>query len=148
MKDYTYEYINLKATHQRLKSIHDAQIRKLKIEIDMLRGKIITPMVVPTFDIEMTQALNIVSEVTGIFQDSVIGQFRCGEFVTARALFCYICRCHLGKSLKSIGRFTNRHHSSVINLVNNYDNYLHLQYKTETNFYNECINRLNSTQGD
>ena len=147
MKDYTYDYITLKARHERMKNVHDAKIKKLQLEIDMLRGKIITPMVIPKFDLELREVLDIVSGITGVFQDDIISDKRYREVVTARALFCYICRFKMDKSLKNIGNFINRHHSSVINLVSNYDNFLNLGYKNETIFHNRCIDRLNRTQG-
>jgi chromosomal replication initiation ATPase DnaA len=147
MKDYTYDYITLKARHEKMKNVHDAQIKKLQLEIDMLRGKIITPMVIPKFDLDLGDVLQIVSEITQVFQDDIISHKRNREMVTARALFCYICRVKMKKSLKYIGRFINRHHSSVINLVSNYDNFLNLGYKAETIYYNAAVNRFNSAQG-
>jgi chromosomal replication initiation ATPase DnaA len=147
MKDYTYDYITLKARHERMKNVHDAKIKKLQLEIDMLRGKIITPMVIPKFDLELVEVLDIVSGITGVFQDDIISHKRYREMVTARALFCYICRVKMKKSLKYIGRFINRDHSTVIHLVSNYDNFLNLGYKNETIFHNQCIDRLNSAQG-
>ena len=146
MKDYTYDYITLKARHERMKNVHDAQIQKLNLEIDMLRGKIITPMIIPKFDLELGEVLDIVSGITGVFQDDIISHKRYREVVTARALFCYICRFKMDKSLKNIGNFINRHHSSVINLVSNYDNFLNLGYKTETIYYNAAIDRFNRAE--
>jgi chromosomal replication initiation ATPase DnaA len=148
MKDYTYDYMTLKARHERMKNVHDAQIKKLNLEIDMLRGKIIAPMVIPKFDLELVEVLDIVSGITGVFQDDIISHKRYREMVTARALFCYICRVKMNKSLNYIGRYINRHHSSVINLVNNYDNYLNLGYKAETFYLNAAVDRFNRAQGD
>jgi chromosomal replication initiation ATPase DnaA len=68
--------------------------------------------------------------------------------VTARALFCYICRVKMKKSLKYIGRFINRDHSTVIHLVSNYDNFLNMKYKAETIYYNAAVDRFNSAQGN
>jgi chromosomal replication initiation ATPase DnaA len=147
MKDYTYDYITLKARHERMKNVHDAKIKKLQLEIDMLRGKIIRPMVIPKFDLELGEVLQIVSEVTNVFQDDILSHKRDREIVTARALFCYMSRMRMKKSLKHIGRYINRHHSSVINLVSNYDNYLNMKYKSETIYYNAAIDRFNSAQG-
>jgi ATPase involved in DNA replication initiation len=148
MKDYTYEYTTLKARHEQMKSVHDAKIEKLNREIAELKAKIIQPIVMPKFDLAMGDVLNIVSRVTQVFQDDIISHKRFRDMVTARALFCYICRVKMHKSLAYIGRFINRDHSTVIHLVNNYDNFLNMGYKDETIFYNECINRLNCTQGD
>ena len=148
MKDYTYDYMTLKARHEKMKNVHDAQIKKLNLEIDMLRGKIITPMVIPKFDLELVEILDIVSGITGVFQDDIISHKRNREMVTARALFCYICRVKMNKPLNYIGRFINRHHSSVINLVNNYDNYLNLGYKAETFYLNAAVDRFNRAQGN
>ena len=65
MKDYTYDYITLKARHERMKNVHDAKIKKLQLEIDMLRGKIITPMVIPKFDLELGEVLQMVRVICG-----------------------------------------------------------------------------------
>jgi chromosomal replication initiation ATPase DnaA len=146
MKDYTYDYITLKARHEKMKNVHDAQIKKLNFEIDMLKGKIITPMVIPKFDLDLGEVLQIVSEITNVFKDDIISHKRYREIVTARALFCYISRVKMNKSLNYIGRYINRHHSSVINLVSNYDNFLNLGYKAETIYYNAAVDRFNSAQ--
>jgi chromosomal replication initiation ATPase DnaA len=147
MKDYTYDYITLKARHERMKNVHDAQIEKLNREIEELRAKIIKPMIIPKFDLELGEVLQIVSEVTKVFQDDILSHKRDREIVTARALFCYMSRMRMKKSLKHIGRYINRHHSSVINLVSNYDNFLNMKYKAETIYYNAAIDRFNSAQG-
>jgi chromosomal replication initiation ATPase DnaA len=147
MKDYTYDYITLKARHEKMKNVHNAQIEKLNGEIAELRAKIITPRVIPKFDLKLGQVLQIVSEVTNVFEDDILSNKRHRDIVTARALFCYICRVNMKKSLKYIGSYLNRHHSSVINLANNYDNYLNMKYKEETIYYNAAIDRFNSAQG-
>jgi len=147
MKDYTYDYITLKARHERMKNVHDAQIEKLNREIAELRAKIIKPMVIPKFDLQLGEVLQIVSEVTNVFQDDILSHKRDREIVTARALFCYMSRMRMRKSLKHIARYINRHHSSVINLISNYDNYLNMKYKSETIYYNAAIDRFNSAQG-
>jgi chromosomal replication initiation ATPase DnaA len=85
--------------------------------------------------------------VTNVFQDDILSHKRDREIVTARALFCYMSRMRMKKSLKHIGRYINRHHSSVINLVSNYDNYLNMKYKAETIYYNAAVDRFNSAQG-
>jgi chromosomal replication initiation ATPase DnaA len=147
MKDYTYDYLTLKARHEKMKNVHDAQIEKLNREIAELRAKIITPRIIPKFDLKLGQVLQIVSEVTNVLQDDILSKKRQRDIVTARALFCYICRVNMKKSLKYIGSYLNRHHSSVINLATNYDNYLNMKYKEETIYYNAAIDRFNSAQG-
>jgi chromosomal replication initiation ATPase DnaA len=146
MKDYYPEYIVLKQRHERMKSVHDAKIEKLNREIAELRAKIIQPVVMPKFDLELCDVLTIVSRVTQVFQEDIISHKRHREIVTARALFSYICRIHLKKPFKHIGRYLNRDHSTIIHLVNNYDTYLQMQYKPETIFYNECIDRVNNAK--
>jgi len=147
MKDYTYDYLTLKARHEKMKNVHDAQIEKLNREIAELRAKIITPRIIPKFDLKLGQVLQIVSEVTNVLQDDILSKKRQRDIVTARALFCYICRVNMKKSLKYIGSYLNRHHSSVINLATNYDNYLNMKYKDETIYYNAAVDRFNSAQG-
>jgi len=146
MRDYQYEFITLKARHERMKNVHDAKIEKLNREIDELKQRIIQPIQIPKFDLELGEVLTIVSRVTEVFQDDIISSKRHREIVTARALFSYICRYHLKKPFKHIGRFINRDHSTIIHLVNNYENYIEMQYKQETQYYNECINRVNNAE--
>jgi chromosomal replication initiation ATPase DnaA len=98
MKDYYPEYIVLKQRHERMKSVHDAKIEKLNREIAELRAKIIQPVVMPKFDLELCDVLTIVSRVTQVFQEDIISHKRHREIVTARALFSYICRIHLKKA--------------------------------------------------
>ena len=129
-----------------MKSVHDAKIEKLNREIAELRAKIIQPVVMPKFDLELCDVLSIVSRVTQVFQEDIISHKRHREIVTARALFSYICRIHLKKPYKYIGRYLNRDHSTIIHLVNNYDTYLQMQYKEETIYYNECIDRVNNAK--
>jgi chromosomal replication initiation ATPase DnaA len=148
MKDYTYDYITLKARHERMKNVHDAQIEKLNRQIEELRAKIIQPMIIPKFDLELGEVLQIVSEVTNVFQDDILSHKRDREIVTARALFCYMSCMKLRKSLKYTGRYINRHHTSVMNLISNYDNYLNMKYKAETIYYNAAVDRFNSAQGN
>ena len=143
MKDYYPEYITLKQRHERMKSVHDAKIEKLNREIAELRAKIIQPVVMPKFDLELCDVLSIVSRVTQVFQEDIISSKRHREIVTARALFCYICRNHLKKPFAHIGRFINRDHSTIIHLVNNYESYLEMEYQPESTYYNESINRVN-----
>ena len=142
--NYEYEYIKLKGQHNRMKAIHDAKIEKLNREIAELRLKIIQPVVIPKFDLEMGEVLTLVSKVTNVFIDDIISSKRHREIVTARALFCYVSRYHLKKQFELIGRFLNRHHSTIMHLCGNYDDYLKMNYQEETNFYNECINRIDN----
>lgn len=148
MKDYYPEYITLKQRYERLKNVHDAKINKLNREIAELKAKIINPVVISKKDLHLNEVLTIVSRVTQVFQHDIIGHNRDRDMVTARSLFSYICRIHLKKSYKAIGRYMNRDHSTIMNHVKNYDNYVSMKYKQETNFYNECIDRFNRAQGD
>ena len=142
--NYQYEYIRLKSKHERVKLLHDAKIEKLNRQISELRDMIIHPITIPKFDLDMGEVITLVSKVTNVFHQDIISHKRHREIVTARALFAYICRNHLQKSFKLIGRFINRDHSTIIHLVNNYEDYLKMNYKEETLFYNECINRINN----
>jgi len=144
--NYQYEYIRLKSKHERVKLLHDAKIEKLNRQISELRAMIIQPVTIPKFDLDMGEVITLVSKVTNVFPQDIISHKRHREIVTARALFSYICRNHLKKSFKIIGRFINRDHSTIIHLVSNYEDYLKMNYKEETLFYNECIDRINNEE--
>ena len=49
--NYHYEYITLKAKHERVKLLHDAKIEKLNRQIAELRAMIIQPVTIPKFDL-------------------------------------------------------------------------------------------------
>ena len=145
--DYHYEYIRLNATHTRVKAMHDQQIANLKREIAQLRDLINNPVIVPHFDRELEELLDVVVSVTNILAYDILGRSRKREIVTARTLFSYIARTHCRKELTTIGRFLNMDHSSIINQVSRFEDYLSLNYKTETDFYNECLHRINTETG-
>jgi chromosomal replication initiation ATPase DnaA len=142
--NYQYEYIVLKARYERMKAMYESRIEKMKREIDQIRDNIIDPVLIPQFDLEMVDILTLVSKVTKVFKEDIISRKRDREIVIARSLFSYICRHHLKKQFKIIGRFINRDHSSIIYHCEVYDNYLKMNYRNETIFYNECINRINN----
>ena len=146
--NYEYEYIKLKSQHERLKLTHDAKIQKLMNQMDDLRAEINQPIRLPKFDVEMEEVCRMVASVTNVLAADIVSSKRHRDIVTARALFCYICRMHLNKQLSRIGVFINRDHSSVLHLVKNYTDYLKMNYKLETRFYNECIDRINNGTGN
>lgn len=146
--DYQYEYIRLKATHTRVKAMHDQQIANLKREIAQLRELINNPIRVPHFDIEMEELLDVVVSVTNILAADILGRNRQRDIVTARSLFSYIARIHCKKEFALIGRFLNLDHSTIIHQVNRFEDFLKLKYKYETDLYNDCINRVNNAQGN
>jgi len=145
--DYRFEYIKLKGQHERLKLTHHMQLQKLLKEIDMLKQEIINPVKLPTFDMDMGEIMKIVCSVTNVLTSDILSTKRHREIVTARALFCYICRNHSKKPFARIGIFINRDHSTIMHLNNNYTDYLKMELKEETYFYEQCINRINHVQG-
>jgi chromosomal replication initiation ATPase DnaA len=144
--DYRYEFIKLKGIHERLKLNHDIKVGSLVRQIDELIAKINQPLNIPTFDKPMAEMLKLVASVTNVFADDIVSHKRNREMVTARALFSYMCRVHLDQPFKRIGVMLNRDHSTIIHLCNNYEDYLRMNYKQETQFYNECINRINNEE--
>ena len=65
--NYQYEYITLKAKHERVKLLHDAKIEKLNRQIAELRAMIIQPVTIPKFDLDMGDVITLVSKVTDVF---------------------------------------------------------------------------------
>ena len=145
--NYEYEYIKLKGQHERMKHFHDAKMQKLRNEIAELRAMINNPIELPKFDLELEEVAKLVASVTNVLLVDIISHKRNREIVTARSLFSYLCRMHLGKPFARIGVFLNRDHSTIINHCNNYSDFLKMEYKEETKFYNECVNRINSQEG-
>lgn len=142
--NYEYEYIVLKGRYERMKAMYESRIVKMKKEIHEMRDHIIDPILIPQFDLEMLEVLDLVAKVTKVFKEDIMSRKRDREIVIARSLFSYICRNHLKKQFKVIGRFLNRDHSSIIYHCEVYNNYLKMNYRNETIFYNECIHRINN----
>lgn len=64
--------------------------------------------------------LEWVSQITGIHKRHIVGSSRRQPILIARIIFCYISR-ERGMKLTDIGKSIDRHHSSVINAIQNYE---------------------------
>lgn len=63
---------------------------------------------------ELKRILEAVSEVTLISENDIISKNRLQEMAFARHLYCYFACEKTRNSLKSIGKFINRDHATVI----------------------------------
>ena len=91
---------------------------------------------------ELTEILQKVCDASGIMPHDIIAITRKREIVIARQLFCYITIKYFSYTLVQVGRFLNRHHSTVIHSVNAYTDYLQMKYKNETAIYEDAKNIL------
>ena len=140
--NYQYEYIKLKARCSNRERILNDRINKLKAEIYDLTQKINNPYNAPKYDMQFVKLLDIVTKVTNVFSEDIMGRKRDRHIIVGRALFCYIAREHLKRTYTDIGRYINRDHSTVINLCKNYTNYIELKYQPEQSFYSQAMNHI------
>ena len=140
--DYQYEYIKIKSKMKRQERLLNDRINKLKAEIYDLTCKINNPYQAPQYDVQFVKLLKLVTSVTNIFADDIMGTKRDRPMVVARALFSYVARVHLNRTYTDIGRYLNRDHSTIIHLCKNYTDYIELQYQPEYDFYKLVMEHL------
>lgn len=61
--------------------------------------------------------MTAVTEVTGVPAEKVFGKDRYREVAAARHMFCYMAKAHTDNTLKTIGRFLGRDHTTAINSI-------------------------------
>ena len=140
--DYQYEYIKIKSKMKRQERLLNDRINKLKAEVYDLTCKINNPYQAPQYDVQFVKLLQLVTSVTNIFADDIMGIKRDRPMVVARALFSYVARVHLNRTYTDIGRYLNRDHSTIIHLCKNYTDYIELQYQPEYDFYKLVMEHL------
>jgi len=72
----------------------------------------------------LDQLFNEVKTYTGYTSEVLKGKSRITEVVLARSLFCLFARRYMMATYPALGRYLNRHHTSILNMVNTLEGYL------------------------
>ena len=67
--------------------------------------------------VNLENVLEAVSFVTGVEAEKIFGKDRFREVAAARHMFCYMAKLHTDATLKNIGRFLGRDHTTAINSI-------------------------------
>lgn len=93
--------------------------------------------------ISLSNVLESVVEVSGIYSDAILGLRRNKEIAMARHLFCYLARLHTNSSQEAIGKFLGgRHHSTVIHSIRTANDMLDTNYEVFGDMVNQCNNQI------
>jgi len=94
-------------------------IKDAEIAISELYGRgvklIEAPIEITKF--EAQQIVDIVVSVTGVSIEKIMSKDRTLKIAAPRQLICYFLRQHCGMSLKDIGHYMRRDHTSVIHAI-------------------------------
>jgi chromosomal replication initiation ATPase DnaA len=142
MIDYYVLYLKERRQVRYLENKVEVSQRNYQKEIQRLKEMIINPIHKMNKNKELTEILQKVCDASGIMPHDIITSTRKREIVIARQLFCYITIKYFNYTLVQVGRFLNRHHSTVIHSVNAYTDYLQMKYKNETAIYEDAKNLL------
>ena len=143
--NYEYEYLKLKAAHTRLKRVYEDKLDSAKKEIQELRQMILRPdQKIKKVDKNFDELLRIVCQESNVIPKDFFSRSRKREYVIARAMFCYFAYRELNQSLKKIGLYLNRDHSTVIHGRDMIVDYLDIKMKYETAMHNRIKQRLNA----
>jgi chromosomal replication initiator protein len=142
MIDYYVLYLKERRQVRYLENKVEVSQRNYQKEIQRLKEMIINPIHKMNKNKELTEILQKVCDASGIMPHDIIAITRKREIVIARQLFCYITIKYFNYTLIQVGRFLNRHHSTVIHSVNAYTDYLQMKYKKETAIYEDAKNIL------
>jgi chromosomal replication initiation ATPase DnaA len=147
--DYVVGYFREKKKTQYLTQKVEYLVREYEKEILRLRNIILNPIQKQRSNKEMIEILNVVCSVTNTIPNDIIEKNRLAENVIARQLFCYIAVMHCGYTLKSVGVFLSRDHSTVLHSRDKYIEFLECHwYKKEQNYYNDCKRLLSIGDGE
>lgn len=93
--------------------------------------------------ISLSNVLESVVEVSGIYPDAILGLRRNKEIAMARHLFCYLSRLHTNSSQFAIGEFLGgRHHSTVIHSIRTANDMIDTNYEVFGDMVNQCNNQI------
>lgn len=76
--------------------------------------------------------LTVISKNCGVSVEDILSKVRKKEVVDARHYFFTIMRKHLGHTTTSVGRFTDRDHTTVIHGIRTFND----RYSSEENYKN------------
>jgi len=140
--DYFERYLTYRKKHTNLLNRQERMIAKYEKEISRLKYLLTNPIQKEKVDVNLSTILDAVCSSTNIIPHDILAQNRQRSISTARHLFCYIANIHYGYCFTVIGRFLSKDHSTVINSVNRYQNFLDCNYKLESKYYAQCKNIL------
>ena len=106
-------------------------INKLSEQINELRLKLEGDVV------SLNQIADVVSEVSKIEKELIIGTSRKRHFVLPRHIFCHLSRKYTKVTLQNIGYFLNKNHDTVLNADNTVKNLLETKDVEVTKMFNE-----------
>jgi chromosomal replication initiation ATPase DnaA len=135
--DFYNKYLDTARKLKNVQLINQSKIRELEKEIQRLKIQIINPKQIPQYDRELIKILSAVSESSMITQSDIIGLSRQRSVAVVRFCFMYIAH-ESGFTLSEIGRFLNRHHSTVIHGVRAFEKFIEIGYKYECRVYQEA----------
>ena len=135
--DFYNKYLDTARKLKNVQLINQSKIRELEREIQRLKIQIINPKQIPQYDRELIKILSAVSESSMITQGDIIGLSRQRSVAVVRFCFMYIAH-ESGFTLSEIGRFLNRHHSTVIHGVRAFEKFIEIGYKYECRVYEEA----------
>lgn len=148
MIDYYVEYLKERRQVRYLESKVENIESKYQKEIERLKTMIINPIHKMNKNKELLEILQKVCDASGIMPHDILSKTRKREIVIARQLFCYITVKYFNYTLKNVGNFLNRDHSTVVHSVNAYTDYLQMKYKNETTIYEDAKNLLSIGNGE
>lgn len=148
MIDYYVEYLKERRQVRNLENKIDLIERNYQKEIERLKQMIINPINKMNKNEDLVYILQRVCDASGIMPHDVLSKTKKREVVIARQLFCYITIKYFNYTLKTVGNFLIRDHSTVIHSVNAYTDYLQLKYKNETAIYEDAKNLLSIGDGE
>ena len=67
--------------------------------------------------VSLENVMEAVSLVTNIPAEKIFGKGRYREVAAARHMFCYMAKAHTDVTLKTIGKFLHRDHTTAINSI-------------------------------
>ena len=135
--DFYNKYLDTARKLKNVQLINQSKIRELEKEIQRLKIQIINPKTIPQYDRELIKILSAVSESSMITQGDIIGLSRQRSVAVVRFCFMYIAH-ESGFTLSEIGRFLNRHHSTIIHGVRAFEKFIDIGYKYECRVYEEA----------
>lgn len=73
-------------------------------------------------DYNLDRFIEVISTKTGVSEKNIKSKSREKEFVFARHVFCYLAKKYTGHTLKAIGQYINRDHTSIIHAIQTMNN--------------------------
>jgi chromosomal replication initiation ATPase DnaA len=135
--NYFERYLTIRKKHTNLLKKQETTILKYEKEIARLKYLLTKPIRKENEDVELTTILEAICSATEVIPHDILVPNRQRHISTARHLFCYVAYTHYGYTLKGIGRFLSKDHSTVIHSIQTYQSFIDCNYKLEIKFYEQ-----------